>query len=446
MLVSGLKRAQRQVGSYCRTTLARNAGWSLLGQGLRLVIQGVYFVVIARSLGSKGYGAFVGVAAAAAVLSPIVGLGCGKLLVKNVSRDRGLLAEYFGNGLVVTAASGLLAVAILAAGAGLVLPSGVPMTVLLLVAVSDLVVVRLADLVGDGFQAIERLGWTARLTVAAGLVRLASVVVLAAIDRHPSVANWAWAYFVSGMVTAVLSLGLGFRYLSRPRLALHRIRGEVLEGLYFAIGQSSQSIYNDIDKTMLARLSTFEATGIYSAAYKLVDMACLPLKSLLAAAYPGFFRAGADGLRGTIGYMRRLLPQAMVYGAAVGLALIIAAPLVPAVLGAEFARSVEAIRWLAVLPLLRAVHYLLADSLTGAGYQGVRSALQLLVAGVNVLINLWIVPAYSWRGAAWSSIGTDALLAVIVAAVLYITATSAAPAAARRPRAYASTEATELAS
>ena len=88
-----------------------------------------------------------------------------------------------------------------------------------------------------------------------------------------------------------------------------------------------------------------------------------------------------------------------------------AAPLVPRVLGAEYARTTEALRWLALLPLLKTMHYFAADSLTGAGFQGVRTVAQVLVAMFNVLVNLWIIPAYSWRGAAWSSLASDGLLA-----------------------------------
>jgi len=56
------------------------------------------------------------------------------------------------------------------------------------------------------------------------------------------------------------------------------------------------------------------------------------------------------------------------------------------------------------------LHYFLSDSLTGAGHQGLRTAIQSCVAAFNILINLWIIPAYSWRGAAWSSVASDALL------------------------------------
>ena len=41
-------------------TVARNTLWMFCGLGLRLVIQALYFVVIARSLGASGYGAFIG--------------------------------------------------------------------------------------------------------------------------------------------------------------------------------------------------------------------------------------------------------------------------------------------------------------------------------------------------------------------------------------------------
>jgi O-antigen/teichoic acid export membrane protein len=58
------------------------------------------------------------------------------------------------------------------------------------------------------------------------------------------------------------------------------------------------------------------------------------------------------------------------------------------------------------------VHFFLSDALSGAGHQGLRSAIQIGVALFNVLINFWLIPAYSWRGAAWSSIASDALLAL----------------------------------
>jgi O-antigen/teichoic acid export membrane protein len=93
-------------------------------------------------------------------------------------------------------------------------------------------------------------------------------------------------------------------------------------------------------------------------------------------------------------------------------AIMLGAPLAPYILGRQYADITEALRWLALLPALKTLHFFTADALTGSGHQGTRTLIQIGVAGFNVLINLWLIPAYGWRGAAWSSIASDALLAL----------------------------------
>ena len=207
-------------------------------------------------------------------------------------------------------------------------------------------------------------------------------------------------------------LGAQYGSWDMPKLALYRIRGELREGFYFATSLSAQTIYNDIDKTMLARLSTLGATGIYAAAYRLIDVAFIPVGSVLNAAYPGFFREGKGGIQAATHYGRTLLKKILPYSLFAAVALFVGAPLVPRILGHQYVEVTEALRWLAVLPLLKTLHYFIADSLTGAGYQGLRTLVQIGIAAFNILFNLWIIPAYGWRGAAWSSIASDGLLAL----------------------------------
>ena len=84
-----------------RSSLARNTAWMFIGAGLRVVIQGLYFIAIARTLGANKYGAFIGVLALVGIAVPFGDLGTGNLLVKNVSRDqeplRDLLGESIGH-------------------------------------------------------------------------------------------------------------------------------------------------------------------------------------------------------------------------------------------------------------------------------------------------------------------------------------------------------------
>ncbi len=405
-----------------KSRLARNTVWMALGQGLRLVIQALYFVLIARSLGAVNYGAFIGVVALVGIVYPFATLGSGNLLIKNVARDTTLFGLYWGRALATTAvASSILFSAVLLLS-HFALPGSIPLRLVLLVAGSDLFGLSIIQLCGQAFQTFERLHWTATINVMGSTSRLTGALILVAIHQYPSALQWGYLYFSSTWVVAVAAMVLVSVKLGPPKFNLWKSVAELREGSYFSASLSAQTIYNDIDKTMLARLGTLEAAGIYGAAYRLIDVTFVPIQSLLAAAYPNFFRTGVAGISATLGYARRLVWGALAYSVAACLTILLFAGVVPLILGPEYLFTAEALRWLALLPVLKVLHYFLSDSLTGAGYQGVRTCIQAGVAIFNVLINFWIIPAYSWRGAAWSSIASDALLVCSVGTATFVLA------------------------
>ena len=164
-------------------------------------------------------------------------------------------------------------------------------------------------------------------------IRLAAAASLVAVHHSPSVLQWGKFYFGSTDIAALLALSLVVVKLGAPRFSLSRSAAEAREGFYFSISQSAQTIYNDIDKTMLARLGTLEATGIYGAAYRLIDVSFAPVASLLVAAYPNMFRAGIGGISAAFAYAKPLILRALVYASFVGIAVLVGAGIVPYVLG-----------------------------------------------------------------------------------------------------------------
>src|SRR5258708_6345537 len=119
-----------------KSRLAQNTLWMSLGQGFRLIIQALYFVVIARSLGAANYGAFVGVVALVGILFPFATLGSGNLLVKNVSRDASLFSLYWGRALATTAAASSIFFFTVLILSHFVLPATIPFRLVVLVAAS----------------------------------------------------------------------------------------------------------------------------------------------------------------------------------------------------------------------------------------------------------------------------------------------------------------------
>jgi O-antigen/teichoic acid export membrane protein len=391
-----------------------------MGQGLRLLVQAIFFTVIARALGVDTYGSFVGVAALVGILYPFGALGSGHLLVMSVARDRRMFSIAWGDALVTTAVCGAALVAAVVLLSHYVLPGTIPTRLVLLVAIADIPGLCLITIAGQAFQAFEQLQWTAALNVFVSVNRLLGAVILVLTHHHPTALQWGYVYLACTAVTATVSSALAFYRLGAPRLVLRRSGHALWNGLHFSIGMSAQTVYNDIDKTMLARFSSLNATGIYGAAYRLIDVSFAPVLALLYSAYPNFFRQGSAGVSSSFTYAKPLLRRAVGYGALMACAILLCAGIVPFVLGKEYANTTEALRWLSPLPVLKATHYFLADTLTGAGRQGLRSGIQIGVALFNVLINLWLIPMYSWRGAAWSSIASDALLACAVGTAVYI--------------------------
>jgi O-antigen/teichoic acid export membrane protein len=403
-----------------KSALARNTAWMVIGQGLRLVIQALYFVEIARSLGVRNYGAFIGVVALVGIVYPFGSLGSGNLLVKNVSRDANLFSVYWGRALAITAVFGTILFFFVLALAKFALPAEIPLFLVALIAASDIFGLNIITQAGQAFQAFVRLHWTAAINVLMSGGRLAGSIFLIAIHSHPSALQWGYLYFTATAVVTFLAVVLVVVQLGLPKFRWRFLRSEIREGFYFSASQTAQTVYNDIDKTMLARLGTLEATGVYGAAYRIIDVSFVPVSALLWSAYPNFFRAGARGISSSLAYAKPLLVRALAYSGLICAALLLSSRLVPYILGAEYGPTAEALRWLAILPIFKALHYFLSDTLTSAGHQGVRTSLQAAVAIVNVLLNLWIIPAYSWRGAAWSSIASDAALVCGVATAVWI--------------------------
>ena len=384
----------------------------ILGQGLRACIQAIYFVLMARALGTSGYGAFAGAVAWVAVAAPFVSLGYGNILIKHVSRDRSAFNLWWGNGLIMTVGSGVVLFVVALLFSSLVLPASIPLTLIVLIAITDLIFTRILDLSAQAFQAVEQLGRTAQVQVLMNLARLIAILFLWFASPHASVVSWGACYMVSTVAAAIIAVAMVSRMLGNPVFSRKNFSREMLQGFYFSISLSAQNVYNDIDKTMLSRFSTLSATGIYGAAYRIMDISFLPVRSLLWASNVKFFQHGAKSLRSAVAYAGSLLRWAILYGVGISALLFFAAPFIPLILGSGYQDSVAATRWLAIIPTFRLMHYFAADALTGANHQGVRSALQVLLALFNVAINFWFIPNYSWLGAAWSSCITDFLLAV----------------------------------
>jgi O-antigen/teichoic acid export membrane protein len=401
------------------SSMAHNAGWMVAGQAANYLLQAIYFVMLARLLGALEYGIFAGAFAFVNLTARYGTLGTGTVLMRYVSIDKNKFSLYWGNTLLVTTCGGLIMAAILYLVGGRIL-NPASAAVVLLAALANCLGTQIATCAAQVFQATEQMRITALLNLLTNLMRTAAAGVLLLLYHRSNAWQWAVISTFVSLIGSVLAVGVIAFRLGWPGFSLNLLRQRFVEGFGYAFANSTSSAYNDLDKAMLSHYGMNAANGIYTLAYRAVDIATIPVYALVAAAMPRLFRTGvgADGLSEAGAMAGRLWIRTFFVSLAAAAGLFLLSPLVPRFAGRSFAGTAEAMRWLCLIPVFRSAHEIAGAALMGAGLQRYRTASQVLAVVLNLLLNLWLIPSYSWQGAACSSLATDGVLGALSWTVL----------------------------
>jgi O-antigen/teichoic acid export membrane protein len=393
---------------------------------LQLLVQGIYFVILARTFAPEKYGAYVGIIAIVSIFIPFASWGSEQIIIQNVSRQRSSFREAWGTGILKTLVFGSLFTSLILIVYSFFPIPGISLQIVFVVALANLIFLRLNDLVRDSFVGVGLLNYTAKIMFLLSLNRFFGVLVLITLFDQPSLLAWTIIYCLATFFSAVISTYLLVKQVDYPKFVLAKIGKDLKLGFSFAVGISAQTIYNDIDKSMLAKLSTLESAGIYGAAYHILNVSFTPILSLAMASFRNFFQQGVSGIKSSFELCKKLLPMSLGYSLIAIVGLWLFAPLIPLILGSEYIDSVAALRWLSLSIFFRTMHIFAADTLTGADLQRVRSGSQVLVAITNALINFWLIPLYSWRGAIWATLISECLLMIVLWSAVYFYARKSA--------------------
>ncbi len=415
-----LAKVKVKVTNLFQSSLARDTLWMLCSKLFNIVMQAAYFIIIARLLGKENYGSFVAITAVANLVFPFVPLGSEHLLVKNVSTNQATFSTNWGNGLVLSSVNGTLFTLLLFLLAPILFPGNIPWVAILLILIADLICLALLDLGSKSLLASNMVNKTAQLEVLGTCSKLLAALSLVAFFPDPSVSTWSYLYCASSVAMTVVTILLITKMLGLPRPIFSELKSNLVQGFYFSISTSANNINANLDKSMLSKISGVGATGIYASAYRFIDVGNTPLLALFGATYTRFFQHGASGVRGSLNFGKRLLPVLTIYAIATIVGFWLLAPFIPLILGEDYRDAIEALLWLSPLPAIAAFQYLAADTLTGAGHQKSRSIIQVGAALVNVILNIILIPLFSWKGAACATIISDSLRLVCLWLILFI--------------------------
>jgi len=395
--------------------------WSLYGQGGRLVFQTGYILSLAFILGPREYGIYISIGALIIILGPFCGVGFNSLLTKVISTDLKRFPTVFGSAIKITVYSYIL---LLIFGITIVLLlyefSIDTIILFFILSIADLLLLKFSEMAAQIFISKGEVKISAHIQNLISVTRFASVGVYYILTKEQYILEninyWAFIYLFFSFILFVF---ISIYTIQKNDLPVFKGRiniDDVKEGIFYSIGLSSQGVYNDIDKTLMGKYSSMETTGFYGFAYKMMDILFIPVKAVLAIAFPKFFKIGSSqGILGTAKLSRKLLKYSLIYNFVICLIAFYTVPyILENLLNGIYFESTVLFQLLLPIVFLRNIHYIFADALTGAGYQKERSFIQISVASINFVLSLYFISKFDVYGAIIVSIFSDLIMVILI--------------------------------
>jgi O-antigen/teichoic acid export membrane protein len=397
------------------TRLLADAGTLFAGRLGVAVLGWAGTLLIVRSLSVDQFGRFTFIFGLLGLVSTLTELGIGRVAVAGILDQDGDRGAFAGSYVLLRGVLGLggyviaVAVVVLAGYPGDVVRATAVAALVLVIATPSQAYVavfqaenRLRPLAtASVLGQVSQIGLTAAIAAAGGSVLLFTIpavlgeVVIIAWHRR-------WARRL---------LQLRYRPLWGTWGRLFR------EAVPLAIGGILATAYYRIDSVMLSKLDTFSSVGIYGVAYKFVDIVHFVSTAMMIATLPVLVRAWPHHPERFRGGIRRAFTILMLVAVLVVVEfLLFAEPVIEILYGSEYRAGVGATRIVVAAQAIAFFGSLAFTTLVATGRHRLYPVATFVGVALNVGLNLWLIPVWSYMGAAVTTLVTE----VVVVGLLWL--------------------------
>jgi lipopolysaccharide exporter len=305
-----------------------------------------------RHLGAVDYGYYITVSSIVFIAVAITDVGLTNLGTREAAALDGHARTHFlrhlvGLRIVLTGAG--LAVAVLLTWA-----TGAPPEI-----VAGTAIVGFALLLGSmqkayviHFNVQLRLGWVSLLTILGSAILNGAFIALVVVGA--GLTAFYWANVVAAVPILLFTFVLVRRHgILRPAFGRSVWYRLVRETLPYAAAAAVGAIYSRIAVVLMSYVSTGEETGIFSAAFRIIEVGGQIPSMIVGSMLPILARAARDDPARLRYALQRIFEVSLILGSGLALTLAVGAPFAIEVIGgAGFGDSVSVLRLLAVTLLL----------------------------------------------------------------------------------------------
>lgn len=383
---------------------------------MRIAVQAISLILMTHAFGVKQYGVLAGITALYITIAQFVGLGSGVALVRHLSRNR-----EENERIIITQriylASGLIAFFIALPLSLLLLGQLVTASTLICLAAAELVIAPTFMPMAYYYQAREHMLLSGAMQTLGPISRAGAVIFTVAMGAK-ALSTYALIHVSCLAITALVANRL-FSFTRSGQPVGHSWLQSVKEGLPYMISGATITANGELDKTILLKIQGGLTTGLYAAAYRIMQAATLPVNSLILAATPRLFRVSNDGHNKLT---RQLLIAVLAYAAMAALILVALSPFLHLILGKNFSASEALLRIFCLNILTNSVRQLVTGRMTTVDMQRDRNLIEIASLALSVSMLLFLTPRLGALGAILALAISD--IAVIIMGTMRLTIAS----------------------
>lgn len=391
---------------------AHNVIASFLSKVVVKIVGFTVSILLINYLGKTLYGTYAVILTLLMIWMIFMDFGWGNMIVREVSRNKTPTRAYFANFLAFQVVVGIFFVALLL-GAGRALHYSADIQRLILIACLGLYCYGLSKVPNAFLVAYEAVGLVSLIVLASNLFNSA-LIVLGILWAKP-LAFFIWinnAYLATQCILFLyfhhrrvcpLALEIDFA-LWRKLFAL---------GLPFTLLVGASVLYTRIDVVMLSKMKGAAACGIYASAAKFVYPLTLFSEAVLIPLLPVLSRKRAEDRTGFAYAIEKTIKYLAAFSVPAALGITLLAPrIIALLLKPEFAPATLTLQLLIwYLPIVY-FYGVISHALIAAERVVFLTIVNCIAIAVNIVLNLLLIPKYSFNGAAISTLLSETFVLV----------------------------------
>ena len=383
------------------------------------VLQVFLLIFIARILREVEFGKYTFTIAFSTIAIIFADIGMQTLLIREMSRNRKIVNKYIVNASILKLFLSIIAFCIVVVSLN-ILNYSVGIRLIVYIFYLSFILKSFIELFSSVFLASEKMEWAAFIKISRAFI-LTSLVVLALLKGMDLIAV-ASIYLMTEVILLILALVILFKKFIRLKFEFDFsfIKKLLKQSIPFALTAVFYNIYYYIDSVMLSKIKGNYEVGIYGAAYSIPVALILIPAIYTSAIFPVISRFYITSKESLIYAYERSLKYIATIAFPVSMILFLSSyNIMHFLYGPGYHVSGFILKILAIVIVFRFISYLNGVVLASVNRQKERVIFQGITACINIILNLILIPSFSFVGAAIATIISEFILLIFYMTLIF---------------------------